>query len=312
MHPLRRHSIVCLVILAVFVTVIGAALAACGDSGGPAASPVADRVVAVVNGHPVRDSDVALVRAEKRLVGKSDVAPAALNEAIDRELVRREADRLGAVADAKIVRQRVLEMSVQLGGAAALKSSLEAAGMTAAQLQHSIIERVLREATQSAAFPKLVADGKAARSYYVRHRKGAFTRVAAVHLRAIPVRTAIVAGNALKRIRQGRPFAEVARQLSIDPQSRDAGGDLGLLLLSSLPDPLRKAVMSASPGVLAKPVQAAGVWYVLDVVSRRPARVIPYAQVRARIQEELTRALRSRALEAWLVTARKDALIERP
>ena len=303
--------IVRLVALAGAVMLIGAALAACGGSGGPTASPSADGVVAVVNGHPVHESDVAVVRAEKRLLGQSDAAPAAVNEAIDRELVRREAARLGALADAAVVRQRLTDLTTQLGGAAALKTSLERAAMTAAQLRTSITDGVLREAAQNAAFPKVGAGGKAARAYYRRHRKDTFTEAAAVHLGAIAVRTEGVAKNALERLRQGHPFAEVAHQFSIDPEARDAGGDLGLLLTSSLPGPLRKAATSAHLGVLAKPVQVGPVWYVLNILARRPARVIPFAKVRPRIQEELTRVKRAKALEAWLVKARKDALIER-
>jgi len=301
-----------LVVLAGAMTVMGAALAACGGSGGPPASPAADRVVAVVNGHPVHDSDVAAVRAEKRFLGKSDTAPTALNEAIDRQLLRQEATRLGVLADVAVVRERLTDLTTQLGGAAALKTSLEHAAQSAAQLRQSITDGVLREGVQNAAFPRVVAGGKAARAYYVRHRKDAFTEAATVHLGAIAVRTEGVARNALGRLRQGRPFAEVAHQFSIDPEARDAGGDLGLLLTSSLPGPLRRAATSAHLGVLAKPVQAGPVWYVLDIVARRPERVIPFAQVRARIREELTRVKRAKALAAWLVKARTDALIERP
>jgi parvulin-like peptidyl-prolyl isomerase len=311
MLPLRRLWIVRLVALAGAITLIGAALAACGGSAGPTASPSADGVVAVVNGHPVHESDVAVVRAEKRLLGQSDATPAAVNEAIDRELVRREAVRLGALADPAVVRQRLTQLATQLGGSAALKTSLERAAMTAAQLRTSITDGVLREAAQNVAFPKVVADGEAVRAYYRRHRKDAFTEAAAVHLGAIPVRTEMVAENALRRIRQGRPFAEVARQFAIDSEARDAGGDLGLLLVSSLPGPLRKAATSADPGVLARPVQVGNTWYVLDVRARRPARAIPLAKVRAGIQDELTRVKRAKALDAWLAAARKDALIER-
>ena len=82
--------------------------------------------------------------------------------------------------------------------------------------------------------------------------------------------------------------------------------------MSSLPPPLRKAATSAGLGPLAKPVRAGPVWYGLDVVARRAARVIPFAQVRASVRDELTRVKRAKALAAWLVKARTDALIERP
>ena len=225
--------------------------------------------------------------------------------------MRREAGRLVAVADAAVVRKRITDLATQLGGAEALRTSLGRVTMTDAQLRQSLSDEVIREAVQNAAFPEVIADVKAARAYYVRHRGEAFTQAAAVHLAALAVRTEMVAENALARSRQGRPFADVAHRLSIGSESRDAGGDLGLLLVSSLPPPLREAATSAGLGLLAKPVRAGPVWYVLDVVARRAARVIPFAQVRASVRDELTRVKRAKALDAWLVKARKDALIER-
>lgn len=307
MSPLRRSAIVCLVVLAA-ATLPALALSACG---GRTAPPTADRVVAVVNGHPVRESDVAVVRAEKRFVGQADAAPAALSEAIDRELVRQEAARLGAVADAAVVGRRLNDLTAHLGGASALKTALGRAAMTDAQLRQSVTDGVLREAVQNREFPRVAVAASALRAYYARHRTSLFTQAAAVRLGAIPVRTELVAENALGRIRQGYPFSEVARQFSIDPQSRDAGGDLGLVLTSSLPGPLRKAAASAHPGVLARPVKAGDIWYVLDIHSRRPAQVIPFAKVRARLREQLTRVKRARALDAWLTGARTSASIER-
>ncbi len=51
-----------------------------------------------------------------------------------------------------------------------------------------------------------------------------------------------IASNALKRIRQGYPFDQVSRQFSIDPQLKDAGGDMGWVAPSSIPAGLGKIV----------------------------------------------------------------------
>ena len=149
-----------------------------------------------------------------------------------------------------------------------------------------------------------------ARAYYRSHVKDLFTRAASVHLGAIPVRAELIAENALKRLRQGHPFAEVARQFSIDPESKANGGDMGWVTVASLPAPLQKAVTGAKVGVLKKPVAAAGGWYVLDVIASQPAQVLSFAKVRAGLQTELTRVKRSHALDAWLAATRKKASIQ--
>jgi peptidyl-prolyl cis-trans isomerase C len=307
----RRSTLLSLVALIGVALLSAGTVAACGSSSGASPSPTADRVVAVVNGHPLHDSDVQVVRAEKRFLGTSDSSAPALKEAIDRQLLRREAARLGTSAARETVRKRVTELTTQLGGSAALEAALKRADMSRAQLQQTIEDGLLREAVQAAEFPSIHAGEQAAQAYFRRHRKDVFTQAASVHLGVFPVRVELVAENAIGRLRQGRPFAEVAHQFSIDPESRDQGGDQGWVYLASLPGPLKAAVGSAGHGLLAKPIPALGVWYVVEVLGKRPASVLPFANVRARLVGELTRVKRSKALEAWLANARHDASIER-
>src|SRR5665647_3049177 len=89
--------------LVALVAVLAAAgLAACGGDGRDGASGSPDAVVARVHGR-------------------------ALDVAVDRELVRAEAERLGLAADESEVASRVAAVGAQLGGDAALKSALMAA-----------------------------------------------------------------------------------------------------------------------------------------------------------------------------------------
>jgi parvulin-like peptidyl-prolyl isomerase len=304
-HPPRLRLLA--PISAAFVALV-LLLAACGGAAAPTASPTADPVAGIVNGQVLHASDVGVVLAERRLLGQS--AAGAFKEAVDRELVRQEAARLGVTADAAAVDKRVADLTTQMGGAAALTKALAAAKATPAQLRQSITDGVLRQAVQDARYPKLNVDARAVRAYYKAHLKDLFTRAASVHLAAIPVRAKLIAENALTRLKQGHPFAEVARQFSIDPESKANGGDMGWVTAASLPQGLQKTVATAKPGLVPRPIEAAGGWYVLDVIATQPAQVLPFAKVSAGLKAELTRVKRSRALDAWLAEARKKASIQ--
>jgi len=316
MIPLPRSSFVRIAIAVLVAAMVAVAAGACGamsgGSAGPSAGATADPAVATVNGNPLRASLVEVVRAERRFVGKSDAMAAALNEAIDRELVRQEAERLGVDGDAAKVRARSTNLADQMGGAAALKSALAKASMTEAQLRQSLEDGVLRQSLQDAKFAPLVAPEESQRAYYHRHRDDLFTQAGAVHLGAITVPAEKIAENAISRLVSGHPFVEVARQFSTDLEAKANGGDLGWVLESSLPAPLRKAAAALSKDAVSKPVAAFGRWYVLKLEGRRAARVIPYAKVRGRIQQELTRVKRAKALAAWLAAARRDATVTTP
>lgn len=299
-------------ILVALVAVLAAAgLAACGG-GRDGASGSPDAVVVRVDGRAIHQSAVDLARAEARFAGVGDDAGKALDAAIDRELVRAEAARLGLAVDEAEVESRVAAVGVQLGGDAALKSALKQAVMSESQFRESLRAGVLREAVQDARFPQVKAGPGAVRRFYERKRADLFTETAAVELGAIVVRNEGIAGNAVKRLRQGRPFEEVSRQFSIDPQIKDAGGMMGWVDARSLPGPLGKAVGRLRVGQISAPAAGPGGVWVFEVFARRPERVVPFAQVRVQIEDGLTGRRRSAALDKWLATARKDALIERP
>jgi len=297
--------VACLVVLG------AAALAACGGDGRDGASASPDAVVARVDGRDVNQSAVDQARAEARFAGGADDAGKALDAAIDRELVRAEAQRLGLTADEAEVESRVAAVGGQLGGDAALKAALEQAALSEAQLRESLRAGVLREAVQDARFPHVKAGPAVARRFYERRRADLFTTAAAVKLGAIVVRNEGIAGNAIKRLRAGRPFEEVARQFSTDPELKSAGGAMGWIDPRSMPEPLSKAVARLRVGETSLPVAGPGGAWIFQVLARRPQRVVPFASARAQIQDALTGRRRAAALDQWLATARKDALIER-
>jgi parvulin-like peptidyl-prolyl isomerase len=312
----HRRLLACLSALAALALIL-LATAGCGSAGGDAAagtdgSPVADAVVATVDGREVRAHEVLQVRAERRFMGETDDAERALDEAVERHLMRREAERLGAAADEAEIGRRMTELESSSGGAAALDGLLEQAGMSREQLRQSVTDGVLREALRDAKYTGVEASAREVAGYYRRNRARLFTRPASVRLGAIQVRTKMVAENAIGRLREGRPFDEVARQFSIDPEARSTGGEMGWVLTSSLPSALRRAVAGAGEGVIRRPVGSGNSWYVLNVEGRRAARVMTLEEVRDRLTTELTQLKRSKALQRWLRAARERATVTTP
>ena len=92
----------------------------------------------------------------------------------------------------------------------------------------------------------------------------------------------------------GRPFADVARERSIDG-SAQGGGDLGWFGEGVMIAPFEEAVMALEPGEVSGPVQTQFGWHVVRLIDRRDAQVPPLAEVRedlvGQIQREAARAL---------------------
>lgn len=81
-----------------------------------------------------------------------------------------------------------------------------------------------------------------------------------------PVRRA--AERLLEQLRNGAPFAPVARQFSQSPGAAN-GGDLGWVQQGQLPEELDKAVRETRPGQVSRPVRGASGYHILMVRSQR-------------------------------------------
>lgn len=293
--------------LLLLVVVLGFAAAACGDE---TPSPARDVVAARVNGHEVLQSAVEAVQAEARLVG-DDTAGSALDQAIEREVVRQEAERLGVTASTAVVEERSAAVTEQFGGEEARAAALAAARMSEVQLRAGLEAAALLEAVRDARYPDVVVSASKARRYYERRRDRLFTQPASVDLGAIFVRNEGIAGNALKRLRTGRPFEEVSRQFSIDPQLKDSEGRLGWTYSGSLPGDLGPRVERLKIGAVSKPIPGAGGVWIFKVYDRRPAEVTPFTEVRDELIEQLTGRVRMRSLRSWIDRAVARAEIEK-
>jgi peptidyl-prolyl cis-trans isomerase D len=108
---------------------------------------------------------------------------------------------------------------------------------------------------------------------------------------------------ALERVEGGEDMAEVAREVSDDPGSRDLGGDLGLLPAGEIASALRDAVAPLSPGQLAPLVRGDQGFHVVRLEERLPAETRSLADVTPAIAEELYRAEQA---EQWASRTAED------
>ena len=121
-----------------------------------------------------------------------------------------------------------------------------------------------------------------------------------VHLHAIRVTTPEEAIETRVRWEAGEDFADLARELSIDPQAQETGGDLGWLppgVMNSLFD---YVAFDLASGNVSVPIPTAsgpteeGDFYLFMVSEKADARVI---------DEDALQVLRATALDRWLPKA---------
>ncbi len=120
-----------------------------------------------------------------------------------------------------------------------------------------------------------------------------------------------LAAHVYARLQAGESFADLARQHSDDPLSRDKGGDLGWLPLSALGETIRDPIAALAVGETSKPLATAGEIQIFRVAGRESEREFAFEE----IEDELTELVRNAKLEeryrTWVEGLKQKHYIER-
>ena len=125
--------------------------------------------------------------------------------------------------------------------------------------------------------------------------------------RHILVKTEAEANDILAQIKKGSDFAKLAKEKSMDPGSKEKGGDLGWFSPAGMVKPFSEAVTTLKKGeVTSTPVQTQFGWHVIKMVDTRATQVPTYEKVK----ESLERTLQQRKLEKMMLDLKAKAKIE--
>lgn len=95
---------------------------------------------------------------------------------------------------------------------------------------------------------------------------------------------------AYERARAGEDFAQLARELSDDPGSKDQGGDLGFAERSDFVAAFADAVWDMQPGEIRGPVKSDFGWHVIKLEEVEQESTRSFEEMRAELETELRRA----------------------
>jgi peptidyl-prolyl cis-trans isomerase D len=103
-------------------------------------------------------------------------------------------------------------------------------------------------------------------------------------------------GAAIEALEGGTPFAEVAREYSIDIGSAAAGGDLGYTAGDTFPEAMEDAIAQLDEGQRSGPVETDAGTHIILVTDRREGTAVAFEDVRAELEDRIQRAEASDAL----------------
>jgi peptidyl-prolyl cis-trans isomerase C len=117
------------------------------------------------------------------------------------------------------------------------------------------------------------------------------------------------ADDLLKQIKAGGDFAALAKQHSQDG-SATQGGDLNFFAKGQMVPPFEQAAFALQPGQVSDVVETQFGYHIIKTTEKRPARLVPLAEVAQRIGEFLTGQQQQEKTQAFINALRAKSKIE--
>ena len=253
-------------------------LALCLMAGLASFSVHASGTTATVNGKAIPAARMEVMMAEQRAQGAPESPQ--LREAVREELIRRE---ILAQEAGKRGLERQAEVQAQMDLA-------RQAILIRAYLQDWVKSNPVSEADVRKQYDEIVA-GMGGKEYNPRH---------------ILVEKEDDAKAIIAKLRGGASFESLARE-SLDPGSRDRGGDLGWSNPGMFVQPFAEAMVKLEKGqYTAAPVKSDFGYHVIQMQDIRPLTPPPFAEVKPQLEQRI----QQERVEAHIMELRGKARVQ--
>lgn len=290
------------------VTIAGVALAGCGGSGLP------QGVVAQVDGQDIAQSELDQLMTQQKQAaeqqGQTFAEPGseeyaalqrqALEGLVFQRIVALEAKECGKpclATPAQISAERKKIVKQNFGGdPKKFQEFLKEQDLTPAE-----VNRILRASVEEPRVTARVTRGitftPAQAQKYCRANPQEFKQPASREASHILVKTKAEA-DSIRAQASTSNFADLARQYSTDPGSKNQGGDLGTIQKGALVPEFEKVAFALKDGEISQPVKTQFGWHIITA-RVKPARDIPCDEAEKQIIQTQTQIKKSEAIQQW-------------
>lgn len=225
------------------------------------AAPKDDKVVAIVNGHEIRVSEVQM--ATDDIIGQLPDMPPKL--------------RYPFVVEYLIERHLLAQYAVKEGIAETEEYKRRLALYQAKALRDAYFFQKIRPMVTEEEIKK-VYDEEAAK----------LQQTERVRARMILVASEKEAQDIEKMLADGQKFEDLAKKYSLDG-SKDYGGDLGYFTAAEMVPEFSKAVFALQVGETSQPVKTDFGWHIIRLEDKKQGAAQPFDQVKQAIRNVLLR-----------------------
>lgn len=222
-----------------------------------------------------------------------------LMQLLMREALLDEAKKLKLEAAKDEVDAQLKEIEDSVGGADELKVRLEMMGITIDDLKGDIKESIVFQKLQE----HLTKDVTVSEA----DLRNQFQEVNASH---ILVDDKSLADELYKKLQDGADFAELAKEYSTDPGSKDQGGELGFFGRGVMIPEFENVAFTLADGDISEPVRSDYGYHIIKVHEHKEVDDETFNEKKAEVEEEVLYNKKNELLSKYIVDLKDKATIK--
>ncbi|MBW8350695.1 peptidylprolyl isomerase [Bacillus sp. IITD106] len=242
-------------------------------------------------------------------VGGEKITQAELNEAL---VKRYGQDTLNSMIEKKVIEQEAKKEKVsisdkekqkemdsyieQYGGKDAFEAALKQSGISKKDIEQDVIQYL---SIKKMLEPKIKITEDDMKKYF-EEKKASFDEKEQVQASHILVEDEKKAEEVEKKIKEGKDFAELAKEYSTDPGSAQKGGDLGYFGKGEMVKEFEDAAFSMKIGEISDPVKSEHGYHIIKVTGKKAAKDAKYEDHKDEIKEALFKEKLQSEYQPWL------------
>ena len=186
------------------------------------------------------------------------------------------------------------------------ESILKQQGLSEADVQAILRQQLIIE---KAVAPMVHVSDSDVKAYFDKNH-ATLDKPAQVRARHILVADEKTADTIEGKLKAGGNFADLAKQYSTDPASKDKGGELGFFGVGQMVKPFSDMAFSLPVGATSAPVKSPFGWHIINVEEKKPALKATLASARTQITDTLTQQQQQQQIPVFLQSLRAKANIQ--
>jgi foldase protein PrsA len=312
-----KHGLAIALVVAVAVTVVGCSKSSSNKTG------VQEGVAAVVNGKDITMAEInkrvdqilssnpEMLAATDKDAKRQQLREEALEQLISMTITLEEADKQDIKFSDKEYNDGIKKLMKDNGikDEAALKKILADKKLSYEDFKKDYIDRMRIKKLGDKLTKSVKVSDKEVEDYY-KTNKSEFATQDQVKVQHILVQKLEEAESIIKELKNGADFGKLAKKYSIDPGSKDNGGEYPMTPVSNYVQEFGAASMNLEPGKFTEtPVKTEYGYHIIKLVEKSKGVQKKFAEVKDDIKKQLLDTAKSEYLNDWLKKARDKAKV---